>query len=137
MYTRIMVPVDLAHVDKLSKALETAAKIAKGDSATIVYAGVGTTAPSAVAHTPEEFAAKLDAFVAEQRAAHGITAEAHAMRSHDVAIDLADKLIEAARELRADLVVMASHVPGAGDHVFHSNAGHVAAHAPVSVFIVR
>ena len=32
---------------------------------------------------------------------------------------------------------MASHRPGAGEYVFGSNAGHVAQHAPVSVFVVR
>ena len=37
----------------------------------------------------------------------------------------------------ADLVVMASHVPGLLDHIFTSNAGHVATHSAASVFIVR
>jgi nucleotide-binding universal stress UspA family protein len=137
MYRRILVPVDLAHLDKLDKALDTAAKIAAGDGATIIYTGVTTSEPSAVAHSPQEFAAKLDAFAAEEGGRRGVTAEAHAMRSHDPAVDLADRLLDAVKETRADLVVMASHVPGVKDHIFHSNSGHVSAHAPVSVFVVR
>ncbi len=137
MYTRILVPVDLAHIDKLGKALETAAKIAKGDGATLIYTGVTSSEPSAVAHTPTEYAAKLQAFATERAQAVGVPGESHVMRSHDPAIDLADKLIDAIEETRADLVVMASHVPGLQEHIFHSNAGHVSAHAPVSVFVVR
>ncbi len=59
MYTRILVPVDLAHADRLSKALDTAAKIAKGDGATLIYTGVTGSEPSAVAHNPEEYARKF------------------------------------------------------------------------------
>jgi hypothetical protein len=32
---------------------------------------------------------------------------------------------------------MASHVPGFKDCVFSSNAGHLASHAPMSVYVVR
>ncbi len=137
MYTRILVPVDLAHVDKLGKALDTAAKIAKGDGATLIYTGITTSEPSAVAHTPEEYARKLEAFAAERGRDAGTAVESHAMRSHDPSIDLGERLLDAIKETGADLVVMASHVPGLKDHIFHSNAGHVSAHAPVSVFVVR
>ena len=137
MYSRIMVPVDLAHADKLDKALDIAARLAKAEGATLIYTGVGTTAPSTVAHNPEEYARKLETFAKEQGDARGLAAESHSMRAHDVSVELADLLIRASEDVQADLVVMASHVPGVADHVFHSNAGHVAAHAPVSVFVVR
>ena len=60
-----------------------------------------------------------------------------AYSSHDPAADLDHRLIAAGREIGADLIVMASHLPGLPEHLFASNAGAVASHAKVSVFVVR
>ena len=137
MYSRIMVPVDLAHADKLSRALETAAVLAKADGATLIYTGVASTTPDAIAQNPKEFADKLAAFADAQRKVHGMPAEAHAVTSHDPAVDMGDKLIEAVEETRADVVVMATHIPGVADHWFQGKAAHVAEYAPVSVLVIR
>jgi nucleotide-binding universal stress UspA family protein len=132
-----MVPVDLSHQDHLGKALVTAAGLAKEFSAAVCYVSVTTTTPSEVAHTPKEFAQKLEAFAEAQAAAHNITATSKAYTSHDPAIDLDDTLAKAVQETGADLVVMASHVPGVLEHVWSSHAGHLASHADISVFVVR
>lgn len=137
MYKRIMVPVDLAHADKLTRALDIAALLARQDGATVIYTGVGTGTPGSIAHSPKEFADKLQTFADKQRSSHGLPVEAHAVISHDPAADLDDKLLDAAKQTGADLIVMASHVPGIVDHWFHSNAGPVAQYAPISVFVVR
>jgi nucleotide-binding universal stress UspA family protein len=42
-----------------------------------------------------------------------------------------------AREIPADLIVMASHGPALKDYLLGSNATHVVLHTPCSVFIVR
>ena len=57
--------------------------------------------------------------------------------SHDPAVDLDDSLMQAIADTGADLVVMASHVPGLPEHIFASNAGYLANHASVSVFVIR
>ncbi len=137
MYKVIAVPVDLAHVDRLPKALETAANLAKAWGATLYYVGATTETPSSVAHTPKEFAAKLEQFAAERSAALGIEARAKSLVSHDPAVDLDRDLLKAFDEIGADLVVMASHIPGIKDHLISSNAGWIASHAKVSVFVVR
>jgi nucleotide-binding universal stress UspA family protein len=93
--------------------------------------------PTEVAHTPREFAEKLAAFGATQSTKHNLDIDTAAYASHDPAVDLDDTLIEAARENGADLIVMASHVPGLQDHIFASNAGTVASHADVSSKRVR
>ena len=46
-------------------------------------------------------------------------------------------LRKAIEEVGADLVVMATHIPGAAEHLFASHGGSVAAHAKISVFLVR
>ena len=137
MYRSILVPVDLAHVERLGKALETAADLAKKYGIPVCYVGVTPEPPSAVAHSPEEFANKLAAFGAEQADKFGLDVSTAALTSHDPAVDLDKTLLQAIHRQDADLVVMASHVPGFADHIFSSHAGAVAAHAEVSVFVVR
>jgi len=137
VYDEIMVPVDLAHVDGLGKALRTAADLAKHYGIPVIYVGVSAAAPSATARTPEEFSEKLDAFAEEQARAHGIETKAKAMISHDPAIDLDDTLMKAIDETKSDLVVMQSHMPNITDYVWPSNGGALASHAHASVFVVR
>ena len=137
MYNKIMVPVDLAHIEKLEKAITTATDLAKHYRIPIRFVGVTAETPTEVAHTPKEYEAKLEAFGAEQSTAHQLDIDTAAYPSHDPTVDLDTTLMAAADEFGADLIVMASHVPGLPEHIFASNAGAVASHAGVSVFVVR
>ncbi|MBX2832652.1 MAG: universal stress protein [Rhodospirillales bacterium] len=137
MYQKMLVPVDLAHVDKLEKTIQTAVDLALHYKAEICFLGVGTNTPSEVAHTPKEFEQKLAEFAKDCRARFGVVAMASAHISHDPAIDLSKAIVAQADELSADLIVMATHVPGIADHVFASHGGYVASHSDLSVFLVR
>lgn len=137
MFKTIMVPVDLAHANRMERATTAAADLAKHYGATLIYVGVTAPTPSPIAHTPQEFARKLQAYADDQAAKHGHQASAHAMVSHDPTIDLDDTLLRAVGEIGADLVVMASHIPNVADHIWPSNGGYIASHAKSSVFIVR
>jgi nucleotide-binding universal stress UspA family protein len=137
MFSDIMFPVSLAHTDELSKALEVVADLARHYGATVHYVGVTSALPGDVARNPAEFAAKLRRFADGQGAAHRIQTQAHALRSHDPTADL-DLVLEHAEEtIGADLVVMASHLPGFADRIFGSHGGHLATHSKLSVFVVR
>lgn len=139
MYRKILVPIDLAHTDKIPKTLSTAIDIAKHYNATLCYVSVTGSAPSSVAHTPEELAEKLSTFAKEQGQAHGIDTDSKVISTPDTAVELDDRLLEAIRDTGVDLVVMASHPPGIGDklHIIHSNGANIVKHSDVSVFIVR
>ena len=137
MYTKIVVPIDLGHTEKLERALTISADLAKHYGAELHYVGVTTTAPSSVAHNPEEFADKFKAFTADQAAKRGIEITFHTSTSPDPVRDLDNVIETTAKNLDADLVVMASHVPGFTEYVFSSNAGYLAAHSKISVFVVR
>ncbi|MEL6768335.1 MAG: universal stress protein [Pseudomonadota bacterium] len=137
MFKRIMVPVDLGHLETLDKALAVTAQQAKLYEAPVTYVGVTMSAPSAVAHNPEEFGEKLAAFAAGEGSKHGIAADSRAVVSHDTTIDLDDALMKTAREMGADLIVMQSHVPGLADYIWPSNGGTIASHASASVMVVR
>ncbi|MGF1609443.1 MAG: universal stress protein [Kiloniellales bacterium] len=137
MYKKIMVPVDLAHIEKLHKAINTSTDLAKHYGIPICFVGVTAETPTEVAHNPKEFGERLERFGAKQSERHGLQIDTAAYPSHDPAIDLDETLIKAAQENGADLIVMASHVPGVPEHIFASNAGAVASHAGVSVFVIR
>ncbi len=138
MFQQIMIPVDLTHVERLEKALKTAADLAKLYDLPVCYVGVSANTPGAVAHNPKEFSAKMEQFSQDQASKYGLSKfTSAAYICTDPAVDLDRTLLKAAKEHRADLVVMASHVPGMAEHIFASNAGYFAAHSDASVLVVR
>jgi nucleotide-binding universal stress UspA family protein len=139
MYSRIMVPVDLEHADKLGRTLDTAGDIARLYGATLCFVAVSGKVPNRVAPTPEKFEAELNMFAREQGDRLGVGTSSLVKSSVDVPAELDDKLLEALDEVDADLIVMASHIPGVADrlHLISSNAAWIVKHADVSVFVVR
>lgn len=138
MYRRILIPIDLSHADKLDKALDAGADLAKRHGAQVTYVGVASDAPgSGGARTPEDFAQKMKDFATAQAEKHGIDATGTAIFCNDPAVELNDALLAAIKDTGSDLVVMASHVPGVPEHFFGSHGGATASHAKVSVFVVR
>lgn len=137
MFDRIMLPVDLAHAETLTKSIEVATEMAKAHDAAITVVGVTGTGPGPVARTPEGYAEKLSAFASDLAGKSGAEVASHAISDVDPAADLSGALLEAAKDMDADLIVMASHVPGVMEHVFSSHAGYVASHAKCSVAVVR
>ncbi|MCB1398449.1 MAG: universal stress protein [Rhodobacteraceae bacterium] len=137
MFKKIMTPVDLAHVGRMEHSLACGADLARLWDIPVTYVGVIAQTPGSVAHTPEEYRQKLARFAAAQGEARGIRTGGHAVIAHDPAVDLDTALLKAVDEVGADLVVMASHIPGLVDYVWPSNGGKVAAHAAASVLVVR
>lgn len=132
-----MAPVDLAHIGRLERALDCAADLARHYDVPITYVGVTSTAPTRMAHNPHEFDRKLQAFARNQAGKYGIDATAHTAIAHDPITEIDDVLIRAIDRTGSDLVVMASHVPNAVDHLWPSNGGKLAGHARCSVMVVR
>lgn len=137
MFTKILVPVDLGHTERLQKALTAAAAHARQDGASVIYMGVTEETPGAVAHNPREYRDKLEAFAADQARTHGIEAQALPVVSTDPAVEINKLILKAIKDTGADLVVMASHPPRMLDWILPSHGGHVAEHAEVSVFVIR
>lgn len=137
MFSKIMVPVDLGHTDRLEKALAIAADLTKSYQAKAYLVGVTESAPTKIAPSPDDYAEVLSMFADECSEKLGVTFATHSEISHDIAVDLDHALTRAADTLNVDLIVMASHVPGLSEYVFASNAGYLASHAHISVFVVR
>ena len=137
MFNKIMVPVDLAHMGELEKALTVAADLSRHYGSALCYVGVTTSQPSAVARTPEEYELKLRAFAHEHAPDSGHEPTARVYKSHDPAADLDDILVQAIDDVGADLVVMATHLPTHLDAIMPSNGAKIAKHTEASVFLVR
>ena len=50
---------------------------------------------------------------------------------------ICSEILRVAREIKASEIVIASHGPVLKDYLIGSNAGHIALHAPCSVFVIR
>ena len=137
MVDSILLPVDLAHKDALETAVSVAGSLAKTENATLTLIGVTGSAATEAAHNPKEFDDKLTTYASDIAERIGHPVASRSLVDNDVAVDLGDVLIKAADDMDADLIVMASHVPGFMEHIFGSNAGYVANHAKCSVYVVR
>ena len=137
MFSKIMVPVDLAHQDALGKAVDIACSMAREHKAEIWFVSVSGELASEIARSSGEYSEKLQAFAERKAEEYGISARALTLASPDPGAELDRKLLGAIEEIGADLVVMASHQPGLMEYIFSSHGGYVAAHAKVSVFVIR
>ena len=138
MYSRILVPVDLDNADTLTKALDLAGQTAKQSDAEIIYVDVVDAVPTMSARTEgERFADRLKGFASEQAKRYGITTTGEIALRSDLHLNVGSDIVKTANETDCDLIIMASHVPGLKDHIISSNAGYVASHASMSVYVVR
>ncbi len=141
MYTEILLPIDLNDPVTQEKAVSTAIEYAKAFGArlhavTIVpdlgVGVVGTFFPEDYAQKAKAAAeAELRDFV-KRRVPDGVVAE------HAVALGtIYEEIIEYAKEIGADLIVMGSHRPELKDYLIGPNASRVVRHADCSVLVVR
>lgn len=137
MFRTIMVPVDLAHLPQITKAIDAAGDLARQHDATITFVAITAETPTSVAHNPTEFAAKLDEFARLEASRLGVNVTAKCYPATDPTIDVDQKLARAVADCGADLVVMASHKPNMADYFWAAHGTTLAAHTDVSVFLVR
>ncbi|MCG6657759.1 universal stress protein [Halomonas campisalis] len=137
MFSKIMVPIDLAHIEVIEPSLAAVADLARHYDAEVCYVGVTSSTPSSVARTPEEFQKKLEAFAQQRAQVHGQPVSAQTVHSADPVANLDDLLIQAIKDVGADLVVMPTHPPKHLDVIMSSHGGKIATHTDVSVFLVR
>ena len=140
MFKRILVPVDLADTDLAQSAIETAVSLAKASGGQVRLLNVLPPMPGMLAeYVPPDFDAR-------QRAA---AEEALVIVAKESGIDVGHigvavrqggvyhEVLEEAKEVHADLIVMSSHRPGMRSYFLGSNAGHVVRYANCSVLVVR
>jgi nucleotide-binding universal stress UspA family protein len=140
MFTNILVPIDTSYVhdDWAKSSLKTAWELVQKSDG---HVHIVSVVPDNLLKgfypnlNTEEFVQKArdhQKSIVENNLPRDARVEYHVKEG-----GICAKILEAARELPADVIVMASHGPMAKDYFLGSNASHVALHAPCSVFIVR
>ena len=140
MYKQILVPVDLADTDLAKPAIEHAVELARGSGGTVRLVNVQPLTPVMLAeYVPEDFEAQ------QRRSSEevlGIIAGECGLGPSQVSFTVRQggiyhEVLEEAKAIGADLIVMSSHRPAMRTYFLGSNAGHVVRYAPCSVLVVR
>ena len=140
MYKHILVPVDLADTDLAKPAIETAVDMARSSGGSVRLLNVLPITPMVITeYVPPDFEAQQKK-VAEE--ALSIVAKERGLEpSRITAIvrqgGIYHEILEEAKAINADLIVMSSHRPAMRRYFLGSNAGHVVRYATCSVLVVR
>jgi nucleotide-binding universal stress UspA family protein len=140
MYKIILVPVDLADTDLAKPAIETAVDMARGSGGTVRLVNVQPLTPVMLAeYVPTDFEAQQRR---SSQDALGIIAGECGLDPARVSFNVRSggiyhEVLEEAKAIDADLIVMSSHRPAMRTYFLGSNAGHVVRYAKCSVLVVR
>lgn len=141
MYQNILIPIDLAHQSSWRKALPVAIEHARHWGAKLQVMTVvpeidfGATA----VHYPKGFGRRIQE-EAKQRLDEIIQQEIPQDLSVQGIVEQGSiyrEILRVARDINADLIIMASHRPELTDYLIGSNAARVVRHAQCSVLVVR
>ena len=140
MFNSILVPLDLADTDLAKPAIATAATLSKTWSGSVRLLNVLPMTPVMLAeYVPPDFDMQ------QRKSAE----EAMAIICKESGLDAArvsstvrqggiyHEVLEEAKAIGADLIVMSSHRPAMKTYFLGSNAGHVVRYAKCSVLVVR
>ena len=140
MFKQILVPIDLADVELAKPAIETAVSLVGASGGKVRLLNVLPITPVMLAeYVPPDFDMQ------QRKSAE----EAMAIICKECGLDPArvsstvrqggiyHEVLEEAKAIGADLIVMSSHRPAMKTYFLGSNAGHVVRYAKCSVLVVR
>lgn len=140
MFKRILVPVDLAEPELAKPAIATAVAMAREESGVVRLINVVPMTPVMLAeYVPPDFDAQQRQSAETGLAALAATAGLDADHVSSVVRQggIYHEVIEEAKVMAANLIVMTSHRPKMRSYFLGSNAGHIVRYAPCSVLVVR
>ena len=140
MYQRILVPVDLADPNLAKPALETAVMICNSTGGDIRVMNVLPVTPIMLAeYVPPDFEAQQRKSAEEALTiiAGEVTVKSGRVTSTVRQGGIYQEILEEAKDMNADLIVMSSHRVGVRTYFLGSQAGHVVRYASCSVMVVR
>jgi nucleotide-binding universal stress UspA family protein len=140
MYKRILVPIDLSDVELAKPAIATALMMVKDSNGAIRLVNVLPMTPVMLAeYVPPDFETQQRAAAEE---AIAIVANETGLAPDKISTAVLQgnvdrEILEEAKAMKADLIVMSSHRTGVRTYFLGSNAGHVVRYATCSVLVVR
>jgi len=140
MYKQILVPVDIAEPELAKPAIVAAVNMARaaGGAVRLVHV-VPLTSGMLVEYVPADFEAEQRRAAEEALAeiARGSGLEGAQVSTTVRQGGIYHEVLEEAKAIGADLIVMSSHRPAMRTYFLGSNAGHIVRYAPCSVLVVR
>lgn len=140
MFKRILVPVDLAEPELARPAIETACSLARSADGVVRIIHVLPMTPVMLAeYVPPDFDAQQRKSAEESMKALTGTCTLGPGRISGIVRQggIYHEVIEEAKAMNADLIVMTSHRPDMRSYFLGSNAGHVVRYANCSVLVLR
>jgi nucleotide-binding universal stress UspA family protein len=140
MFKHILVPVDLAETELAKAAVDTAIGMARASGGTVRIINVLPETPLMLAeYVPPDFEAQQKAASEEALAiiAKECGLEAGRVTSTVRQGGIYHEVLEEAKAIDADLILMSSHRPAMRTYFLGSNAGHVVRFAKCSVLVLR
>ncbi len=140
MYKKILVPVDIADPALAQPAIAAAAGMARSAGGTVrLVHVVPLTSGMLVEYVPPDFEEeqRKAAETALAEIARGSGLDAAQVSTAVRQGGIYHEVLEEAKAIGADLIVMSSHRPAMRTYFLGSNAGHVVRYAPCSVLVVR
>jgi nucleotide-binding universal stress UspA family protein len=140
MYQRILVPIDLADPKLAKPAIDTAAMMSSASNGVLRMINVLPMTPVMLAeYVPPDFDAQQRTSAEE---ALRIVAKETGLPPDRVSTvvrqgGIYHEILEEAKAMNADLIVMSSHRTGVRTYFLGSQAGHVVRYATCSVLVVR
>jgi universal stress protein G len=140
MYKQILVPIDLADTDLAKPAIEAAVAMARSSGGSVRLVNVLPMTPVMLAeYVPPDFDVQQRKSAEEAMA---IIARESGVDSGHISGTIRQRgvyheVLEEAKAINADLIVMSSHRPAMRTYFLGSNAGHVVRYAKCSVLVVR
>jgi len=136
MYKTILVPIDIANLDKGKSMIDVATTHAGKDTQIILLNVVEEIPNWAAAEIPEGILDKSRQISDEEMnaiaKASGISMDVEVRMGHSY-----KTILEVAEEKAVDLIIIASHRPGLQDYFLGSTAAKVVRHAKCSVLVTR
>ena len=140
MFKAILVPIDIAQPGSWEHAIPQAIELAVVGNGVVTIATVVKDLRAAFAGVHFEFQAELLVSRTKDKLAQIVSR----YRDRKVILNeqvrfgsVGREILEAAREQKTDLIVMASHRPELKDYLIGPNAAYVAQHAFCSVLVLR
>jgi nucleotide-binding universal stress UspA family protein len=140
MYQHILLPVDLADPNLAKPALDTAVMMANGSAGSVRLMNVLPVTPAMLAeYVPPDFDAQQRRSAEEALAIIAREVKLDAKRVSSVVRQgtIYQEILDEAKAVNADLIVMSSHRVGVRTYFLGSVAGHVVRYATCSVLVVR
>jgi nucleotide-binding universal stress UspA family protein len=138
-FENILVAIDLGEDSSWKEALPTAIDQAQHTGGRLHIVTVVPDEPPQLAWLPEDYSKKMIAYANTQLAKLIETHVPEQMKAqpHVRQGTIYSEIVKLAKELGADLIVMASHRPELKDYLLGPNAARVLRHAGCPVLVIR